>query len=516
MPRKPVPTKPVVPDPRYLHVDTCAECKSCGGSACDGVRRVGMRHYFTGIRFTADGFDCALPVAIDSHSHCSYQCCYCFSDSLEGHLYSKSTKGVGQLDLRLIERIFSGGVGKRGRLIRQALKFDRRNAGGYSCPIQLGGVNDPCDNIERQQGWLLNFIDLAIRFQVPVRISTKGNLLREPDYLRALGKAPHLFWVAFSIITPDDELIERIDRGAPNATERIKTMEALSEIGVSTSLRLRPVIPGATDRTRNHPQAYRLLIDKVAQAGARAVSYECIFYPSRGGPRVHEKFDQISRATGVPLRRVFDLIGSNETCRRPSTAWTENIMHAIRDEAHAQGLVVGVSDPMWKQLTDTGCCCGMMPDDPVFGNWERENATEALRRGRDGEAEVLWPEDVVPPWAEEVVMGDMVAFTAGPLTVWKKRHTSWADNLRYIWNNLKGERGPLNYFQGALWPAERRGDGAVGYRYVGLERANLEKVPFWDLSPGVAAEPQTALKVRECNFADTCDGSRCKRCLVKR
>ena len=44
-----------------------------------------------------------------------------------------------------------------------------------------------------------------------MRLSTKGTLLREKDYLDKLKKAPHLFWVAFSINTIDDELAKKID-----------------------------------------------------------------------------------------------------------------------------------------------------------------------------------------------------------------------------------------------------------------------------------------------------------------
>ena len=49
-----------------------------------------------------------------------------------------------------------------------------------------------------------------------------------------------------------------------------------------------------------------------------------------------------------------------QACTRPSFLWTENIMHAVHDKATECGLVVGVSDPVWKQLGETGCCCGML------------------------------------------------------------------------------------------------------------------------------------------------------------
>ena len=303
------------PKPRYERVDTCGECKACNGRWCEAARVPKMRKY-GGIRFTSDGFDCALPVTIDSHSMCSFGCLYCFSDNLKGHV-EIADKPIGQTSLGQIERIFSGEGGKFGEQVRLALKYDRRNGNGYPCPVQLGGINDPTDNIERQQGWLLKFIDLAIKYNQPVRISTKGKLLKEPEYLKALGKAPHLFWIAFSIISPDDELMRRIDVRAPLPSERIATMKALSEIGCSTSLRFRPIFPGISDRTKRYPRAYKALVEMAAEAGAKACSFECGFYPSRIPNDSKYKWERLEKLSGVPLKKLYSSFG-RQACTRPT------------------------------------------------------------------------------------------------------------------------------------------------------------------------------------------------------
>ena len=56
---------------RYSTNKVCKECRSYGwecldNKQCEPVRKK-LRSY-AGIRHTADGFDCALPVTIDSHS----------------------------------------------------------------------------------------------------------------------------------------------------------------------------------------------------------------------------------------------------------------------------------------------------------------------------------------------------------------------------------------------------------------------------------------------------------------
>lgn len=453
----------------------CAECGDCTShKTCDEVRTA--LPGYGGIRFTSDGFDCALPVAIDSHSVCAYGCLYCFSDNLVAHRGQRTKSlGVGQTSLKRVEKLFAGET-KGLEVFRKALKYDRK-VNGYPCPIQLGALNDPADYIEAQQGWLLGFMELAIKYRQPIRISTKGRLLKLREYLSVMEKAPELFWVAFSIITPDDEVIRKVDRRAPDATARLETMRALSGIGVRTALRIRPILPGISDRTPGHPEAYKELIQKAAHAGAGAISCEVAFVSGAMPAEIRQRWERLSAIAGVPFERVYKQFGPYQACMRPPYTWTENIMHAIAEEGHKCGMVLGVSDPVWKQLGDTGCCCGMLPDDPVFGNWQRESATnqllEAKRTGKE-----LSANDVIPAWAYEVPVVRLCAGSAGPLEVYQVRHRMWADKLRATWNNLSAARGPLQYFQGALVPVRREGSEVI-YRYQGLQRSYPKNVPFW-------------------------------------
>lgn len=463
---------------RWERINPCTECAGCKGRVrCASVRQ-SLRSY-SGVRFTSDGFDCALPVSIDSHSHCSYGCLYCFSDNLVQHR-AQTVRPIGQVSLGSIERLFAGEPGKTNDLLRRALKYDRRNENGYPCPIQLGAINDPCDHIERNQGWLLDYIKLAIKYNQPTRISTKGTVFQIPEYLDAIAQAPHLFWVSFSIISCDDEVLERVDRNAPDATERLETMRALSGVGVKTALRFRPILPGISDSTKNYPEAWRVLMEKSAEAGAVAVSYEVGFVSASASEDIKHRWRILGKIAGVPFLELYKKFGPPQACMRPSYAWTENIMHAVADKASEMGLTVGVSDPVWKQLTETGCCCGMLPDDPVFGNWERESATNQLLLAKQTGKE-LEANDIIPPWAYDAFWDEICNPGVGPLVRYKRKHWTWADELRSLWNEPERQRSPLNYFQGALLPSRREGN-SIFYKYQGLERKYLENVPYWNLN----------------------------------
>ncbi len=468
-------------EPRYTRLVPCRDCLvPCpDAQRCEPARQP-LRRY-TGLRFTSDGFDCALPISIDSHSMCSYGCQYCFADNLIEHQKAR-TREIGQTDLGHIERIFAGEGGGFGELVRRALRYDRPNAAGYPCPVQLGALTDPCDHIELQQGWLLKYIELAKKYRQPTRISTKGTVFQIKEYLDAVAEAPELFWVAFSIITPDDEVIEKTDRRAPNATMRLKTMEMLSSVGVKTSLRFRPIFPGISDATKNYPEAYRVLIEKAAEAGAGAISYEVGFVPGTMPKSVRHRWQLLSEVAGVPFEKLYRSFGPTQACMRPPVAWTENIMHAIRYEAHKHDMTVGVSDPVWKQLTDVGCCCGISPDDPVFGNWQVESATNQLLIAKNT-GKLIGPDDIIPSWAYDVRISYLANIGPGPKFYYAKRHRMWSDRLRDTWNDLEAQRGPLNYFQGALMPVTRDKDGNVLFRYEGLKREYPQDPLYWSVTP---------------------------------
>ena len=389
-----------------------------------------------------------------------------------------ASKSIGQTSLTKLENIFSGKEGQFNEQVRSALRYDRRNKDGYPCPIQLGALTDPCDNIERQQGWLLDFIKLAIKYNQPVRISTKGKIFQTKEYQKAISAAPHLFWITFSIITADDEIMAQIDRRAPVTSQRIKTMKVLSDLGVKTALRFRPILAGISDRTKKYPKAYKTLIEMAANAGAKAISYEVAFTAGIGSPDITKRWKILEEISGVPYRQVYSQFGKKQSCNRPSYLWTENIMHAIAEESKKNGLTVGVSDPVWKQLGETGCCCGMLPDDKVFGNWQTESATNQLLIAKNTGKE-LCADDVIPEWAKHILFTNMCNGGVGPTIVYKRKHYYWADALRSIWNDLKRERSPLNYFQGALEPVRKDKNGEVFYKYKGLVRRNPAKIPYW-------------------------------------
>lgn len=383
---------------------------------------------------------------------------------------------MGQYRLSNLESILSGeSQTDMAKAIRKALKRDS----GRPCPVQLGALADPFDNIERSQGWTMGLVDLLDKYKQPCRVSTKGKLFLADDYLDKFAR-PDLFWVAFSCISIDDEILKKIDRYAPTATERLQSMRRLSAKGVSTTLRIRPAIPNVTDSTKAHPEAIRELIEMAAESGAKSVSIECLFVPRRMDKEQGGRFKLLNDITGLDLGKIYrqmtPMIGP---CIRPSKYWSENFIHYTKELTHKNGMHFTISDPVWKELNDFACCCGIPPEDPVFGNYEMEAAHVALLKSKaayeQGKELLVGLKDIMPPWAADVPRRQM-GMRTGPVGKAHQNQETWADKLRELWSDLRTDRGTLKYFQGALMPVKRDEQGDILYKYQPTERRHLQTV----------------------------------------
>lgn len=453
-------------------------CKGCGvctdKSFCQPWKGALGDYGVSAIRYTADGFDCALPISIDTYNTCSYRCMYCFSNYLLRDPHRKRTFNVKAIKLNNLKRFLEYEIVDR-RMDRKILD----EVGGENtsqCPVQWGALGDPFDCIERQHGVGLQMMDLFTKYEQPVRISTKGaTLIIDKHYIDKFRASPELYWVAFSLITIDDAVLEKIDKDTPNASQRLKAMKILSDIGVKTSLRLRPILPGITDRTAMYKKAWRDLLRKARDAGAISLSMEFSFVPGIMPAHVRKMWQEINNICGYDLVRWYKVTSVHGACLRSSRSWKEELTFAIYEEAKELGFNFGISDPHWKELNDFGCCCGIPADDPYFGGWMRKNATEALLKAKKGK--LISAKDGIPKWAYKIPMQDMVVMT-GAKNAYKRATMLWSDKLRNTWNDLHSARGALNYFEGVLFPVDRDEHDNILYKYEPFKRTYKESPHF--------------------------------------
>ncbi len=344
-------------------------------------------------------------------------------------------------------------------------------------PVQLGALGDPLDEIERYRGWLLKAIPMFQEQNIPVRIGTKGaKLMMDKRYRDLFHKTADHFWFAFSIISADDDLITQVDISAPNATERFKAMKAYAKEGHPCSVRFRPFLPGLSDRN----DGWKRLLDKAADAGAKAVSFEFIFLEA--APTVRQKimYHHMFKSMGnVKFGEEWNAASKGiESCRRGSREYKLDMTQKVRDYAHNLGMVFACSDPHFKEWNDSGCCCGILPDDPIFGKWSRRQLTNVVYELKQaferGERMQVTYDDWAPDWAHQIKSVEV--FNNGDWHAKRlRKYQTFGDTFRNKWNNPKHPRNPFQYFAGVMRPVgvdKKTNDVIYEYRdwYKGFDQ----------------------------------------------
>mgnify|MGYP006278081703 FL=1 len=177
--------------------------------------------------------DVGFDRSINTYRGCEHGCVYCYARPT--HAYLGLSPG---LDFET--ELFA----KRDAAERLEATFRKR---GYRpAPLQLGGVTDVYQPVERELRITRRVLEVLLAWRHPVQIVTKSaGVLRDLDLLTELA-AQDLAVVDVSVTTRDGELARRLEPRASAPPRRLETIAALAEAGVPTGVSVAPVIPGLT------------------------------------------------------------------------------------------------------------------------------------------------------------------------------------------------------------------------------------------------------------------------------
>jgi len=117
--------------------------------------------------------------------------------------------------------------------------------------INLGGVTDSYQAIERQYKIMPKILELMIKYKTPITISTKSDLiLRDMDLLEKLAKVTTVN-VAVTITIWDEKLRQLMEPGAVSSERRMEVLRQLKAKGINLGLHLMPIVPYLTDTSEN-------------------------------------------------------------------------------------------------------------------------------------------------------------------------------------------------------------------------------------------------------------------------
>ena len=404
-----------------------------------------------------------MPLSFDQYKGCGFRCIYCFAyyqryqDAMCRNDYQKGIIKEVRPD-KIIDLLEGKGTSQKHKLFYEKFIKEKK-------VIQWGALGDPFCPIEKSRKVGYPIIEKLVEMKYPVSFSTKGTwFVDDKDYFNLFKQSPETMHVKFSIITSDEKKAARIEKGVPTPKERFKAMKKLSDIGVATTLRLRPYIIGLTDIDIEET------IKSAAEAGAISVSTEFFCLDIRAGFSLKQRYKELSKILGFDIQEFYKKNSHHMGYLRMDRGIKKPYIEQLQELCKKYKLKLYVSDPDFKEISCHGSCCGL-PQTKEFGNYMKAQLCELLCYMRDNKKkEITWSEYVELfkedfEWQKHIGYGDPHNLGSGHGYHMKKNMTLYNYN-KNCWNNPKSNTGPFKYFGGTLTPKGLDKKGDMIYTYT--------------------------------------------------
>jgi len=204
--------------------------------------------------------DISFDRSINPYRGCEHGCVYCYARPT--HAYLGLSPG---LDFET--KLFA----KEG-----AASLLERELGARNYRVQtiaMGANTDPYQPIERQYRITRSILETLAKYDHPVGIVTKSNLVvRDLDILGPMA-AKGLAKVYLSVTTLDRELARKMEPRAPTPERRLDAIERLAAAGVPVGVMAAPIIPALNDAE------IETILTRAYAAGAREAGYTLLRLP---------------------------------------------------------------------------------------------------------------------------------------------------------------------------------------------------------------------------------------------
>jgi DNA repair photolyase len=246
-----------------------------------------------------DSPDIGFDRSINPYRGCEHGCVYCYARP--AHAYMGLSPGL-DFESKLFFKP------EAARLLEKELSRP-----GYECErVHIGGNTDPYQPIERKLKITRSVLEVLDRFNHPLSVITKSNLItRDIDILGRMA-ARNLAGAAISITTLDRGLARAMEPRAATPGRRLDAMRALSEAGVPVAVMFAPVILGLNDHE------LEAVLEAAKEAGATGAGYVALRLPME----IKDLFQEwLAEARPDRAARVMSLVRQSRGGRDYDPPW---------------------------------------------------------------------------------------------------------------------------------------------------------------------------------------------------
>lgn len=244
---------------------------------------------------------CPMPLNLDTWDGllCPFLCKYCYADAFRASLYTSffdNSKSVGlrhcnpDFYRRELDKLF------RLRGTDLSRLQGTKKAVAMEIPIRFGIRFEDFHAVEGKKGISLKMLQYLAENSYPVMINTKSGLIGRDDYVKALSENPARAAVHITMISNRDDILKRIEPGAPNFATRLEAGKNLVSAGVRVVARIEPFLVFNTD----NPEDVEAYCEQVWNAGIRHITFDTYSY-SASNPGIRNNFQRL----GIDYDRMF-------------------------------------------------------------------------------------------------------------------------------------------------------------------------------------------------------------------
>ncbi len=246
---------------------------------------------------------CLYTFEIDTYGRgCVHDCVYCYAKAeLTVHGYWNNPIPA-PVDINVIRKAFYSAfetdkAGKWNDILRKRI------------PLRIGSMSDSFMWSDTKYKVTQELLKILKHYEYPYIVFTRSDLAAQDDYIKLMD--PKLTTIQFSISSLNDEMIRKMEPGAPSSKRRLKALQKLSQAGFWTTVRINPLFPIYPDGYFTDPNfkwdgdvprfdySSFDMIDQIAEHGVPSVLV--------GFGRFSKiSMNAIERAMGFNLREFFN------------------------------------------------------------------------------------------------------------------------------------------------------------------------------------------------------------------
>jgi hypothetical protein len=316
-------------------------------------------------------------------------------------------------------------------------------------PIQLGGLHDPFTPREKSSGVTYQLLRILCNSNYPTLISTKGELILDPEYIALLRQMNVV--VRFSAAGVAERFRAAIERRCATFEKTLEKIATLTACGITTTLRVQPVIPGFEEDSLH-------MTRRAALAGVHQVSFEYLKLPKES---LRTDVRIMSDVIGFDIVRHMEAIGIAEQGWDYALASgaKRGFIATARRICHESGVAFGAGDTEFIPWSDGDGCCGSSSRNLRNSTQFQANYVGAIKSALSDPRQEVRFRSIEEVWSPARPVSTYL--DSGSRNLASNHRTSdWMRLVGARWNGGLGPYSPT-FFDGVRWTGKV---DAMGFR----------------------------------------------------